>query len=229
MSGPASTSPVAVTPPGTSRLICVASAKYSRYSEGDVIELADGRLLLALSRKAGGSDFARGEMIGMFSLDAGLTWSDEPHLICAPFGDVIDVMSASLCRSPHGLHLFFLGRGPKAQQDTRVYQMISADDGQTWSDPARISQRDAYHVVNNARVIRTSGGRMLVPAAFVVGDISKRFNQQQIFCLYSDDDGRTWRESQVISKANEPLMEPGVTECADGSIFMNIRTKLGQV
>ena len=229
MSAPTATFPVAFTPPGTSRLICVASAKYSRYSEADIIELADGRLLLAVSRKAGGSDFARGEIIGMFSLDAGLTWSDESHVICAPFGDVIDVMSASFCRSPRGLHLFFLGRGPKAQQDTRIYQMISKDDGQTWSDPVRISQRDAYHVVNNARVIRTRGGRMIIPAAFVRGDISKRFNEQQILCLYSDDDGWTWRESQVISLPNEPLMEPGVTECADGSIFMNIRTTLGQV
>ena len=45
--------------------------------------------------------------------------------------------------------------------------------------------------------------------------------------LYSDDDGVTWQESNVLRSDGKPLMEPGVAECADGSVYMTIRTATG--
>src|SRR5881628_658603 len=98
--------------PGISRLISVASKEFPRYSEADVIELTDGRLLLAVGRKGGSEDFAKGTIIGLVSRDNGTTWDDKPHEIQGSFDDVGDVMSVSLCRSPRGIHLFFLARGP---------------------------------------------------------------------------------------------------------------------
>jgi hypothetical protein len=213
--------------PGTSRLILVANESYPRYSEADVVELKDGRLLLAVARKKGSSDFAAGEIIGMFSLDGGITWDDAPHVIDSPSDDVVDLMSVSFCRSPRGLHLFFLGRGKDAKRDTRVYQMISADEGATWSTRERISG-DGYHVVNNARVIRTSKGRIVIPCAHTNGPIDKEYDLQHVFCYFSDDDGKTWSRSNTLSLDGKPLMEPGVAECADGSLYMIIRTKTGK-
>src|SRR4051794_6845485 len=96
----------------TSRLICVASKQFPRFSEADVIALTDGSLLLALGRKDGASDFARGTIIGYFSRDRGNTWDDKPHVIQGLFDDVGDLMSVSFCRTPRAVHLFFLGRGP---------------------------------------------------------------------------------------------------------------------
>lgn len=138
-------------------------------------------------------------------------------------------MSVSFGRSKRGLHLFFLGRGRKATSDTRVYQMISSDEGKSWSEPVRISFRDGYHVVNNARVVRTASGRLTVPAAWVPGDIGKMFQQQRIFCYLWDDDGVTWRESNEVTLEGKALIEPGVAQCADGSIYMTIRTGLGHL
>ncbi len=213
--------------PGVSRLILRASEKYPRYSEADVIDLTDGRLLLAVGRKEGSADDARGSLIGLFSGDGGASWDDGPHVIQDPFDDAWGLMSVSLCRSPRGVHLFFLARGPDAKSDTRVYQILSSDEGKTWSRPQRISVRTSgYHIVNNARAIRTSRGRMIVPVAFC-DDIRRRFNGQIDFCLLSDDDGVTWREGESIALDGEPLMEPGVAECADGSLYMTIRTRLG--
>src|SRR5436190_17220902 len=94
--------------PGVSRLICVASRQYPRYSEADVIELNDGRLLLALGRKESASDFASSKIIGQFSLDRGLSWDERPHIIAEPFDDVTGIYSAGFCRSPRGVHLFFM-------------------------------------------------------------------------------------------------------------------------
>lgn len=192
-----------------------------------MIELSNGRLLLAVGRKSGASDFAVGTIIGMFSRDGGASWDDQPHEIQAAFEDVGDVMSISLCRSPRGIHLFFLARGPDAQRDTRIYQLLSSDEGKAWSQPPqRVSQRGGYHIVNNARVIRTRTGRMIVPVAFT-DDIKRRYDAMSVFVLCSDDDGQTWKSSNEIALKGEPLMEPGVAECGDASLYMTIRTKLG--
>src|SRR5438552_14648993 len=112
--------------PGVSRLILLSSKQYPRYSEGDIIELSDSRLLLAIGRKEDSSDYAQGSIIGKFSVDRGTSWDDEPHVILAPFDDAWGLMSVSLCRSPRGIHLFFLARGPQPKSDTRVYQIVSS-------------------------------------------------------------------------------------------------------
>lgn len=226
---PPQTRPSSDSLPGVSRLICRPTKQFPRYSEADVAVLADGRLLLAVARKNGNDDFARGEIVGMFSEDDGRTWDDRPHLILAPWADTTDLMSVSLFRTPRGLHLLFLARGADAQRDTRAYQILSADEGRTWADPVLVSVRPGYHIVNNARVIRSANGRILVPAAYVSGSISKEFNLQRVFCLYSDDDGRTWHESNELSLEGKALMEPDVAACADGSIYMTIRTALGHL
>ena len=85
---PQSPPPQISAPPGVSRLVLVADEKYPRYSEADIIALADKRLLLALARKEGASDFAKGTLIGLFSRDGGLSWDDQPHVIQQPFDDV---------------------------------------------------------------------------------------------------------------------------------------------
>jgi sialidase-1 len=221
--------PPPIALPGVSRRVLVATKEYPRFSEGDVVPLTDGRLLLAVGRKQGAGDFAAGTIIGLFSADDGLSWDDTPHAIRAPWDDVVDVMSVSFARTRRGLHLFFLGRGRKATSDTRIYQMISSDEGKSWGEPVRISTREGYHVVNNARVLQTAKGRLIVPAAWVAGDIGKQFQQQRVFCYFSDDDGVTWRESNEVVLEGKALMEPGVAECADGSIYMTIRTGLGHL
>lgn len=227
MTNPATAHSLLAPGPGASRLICVASKQFPRYSEADVIELNEGLLLLGVARKNGASDFARGEIITMASSDAGRTWSDEPTLVQSAFDDVGDLMSISFARTTRGLHLFFLGRGPKPTEDTRVYQMLSTDEGKTWNKPQRVSERRGYHIVNNARVIRTASGRLIVPCAYVPGDIHQLYKQQSIHCFLSDDDGQHWTVSNTLAIENEPLMEPGVVQCADGSLYMSIRTQAG--
>lgn len=218
---------------GTSRLICRSSSEYPRHSEADIIELTDGRLLLGWGRKSGGDDFSEGCLMGMYSEDGGRTWDQRPHILRSIWEDTIDVGGVSFCRSSRGVHLFFIGRdaiprGEDRQRGlTKVYQAISRNEGLSWSNPQAISSRKAYQILNNARVIRTSAGRMIAPIASVPGPIFDLYDQQRVHCLYSDDDGLTWSESNELALPDAPLMEPGVVECADGSIYMTIRTKLG--
>jgi len=192
-----------------------------------LIELTDGRLLYVWTRKQGTSDFDRGAVVGIYSADRGETWGSAPQVIVTPWEGKADVISVSLCRSPRGVHLFFLGNGLDQMCDLQVYQMISGDEGATWSAPERISEREGYYILNNARVQRLSSGRLLAPVAYVDGDILERFRTQRVFCLYSDDDGASWQQSAEMALEYNALMEPGVIECADGSVYMTIRTCLG--
>jgi Neuraminidase (sialidase) len=219
--------------PGTSRIISQATADYPRHSEADIITLADGRLLLGWGRKAGGDDFSEGCLMGMYSSDGGETWDGAPHVIRSVWDEVMDVGGVNFCRSPRGIHLFFIGRdaiAPGADRQrglTKIYQAISPDEGETWSYPVAISSRSAYQILNNARVIRCESGRLIAPIASVPGPIFDLYDQQRVHCLYSDDDGVTWRESNELALVDAPLMEPGVVVCGDGSLYMTIRTKLG--
>lgn len=216
-----------------SRIVSPATEKFPRHSEADVVELSDGRLLLAWARKTGGNDTAEGEIVGMYSSDGGMTWDDDPHSIRLPWSECRDAMSVSFCRTPRGLHLFFVGHdnvppGEDVEKGmTTIYQAISTDESASWSDPIAISSRNEFQVLNNARVVRTSTGRLLAPISAVDGPILERYDFQKIFCLLSDDDGLTWRESNQLEIEGVPLMEPGVAECSDGSIYMSIRTKKG--
>lgn len=212
--------------PGTTLLLTHATPDFPRHCEGDLIALADGRLLFAWGRKNGTSDFAAGVVLTTTSADGGLTW-DAPRVVMQPWAGKTDVMSVSLCRTPRGVHLFFLADGENQMGDLQVYQIISADEGESWSAPQLISARHGYYILNNARVQRTAAGRLLAPVAYVDRHIIEQYTRQRVCCLFSDDDGAIWRESNDLAHPDNALMEPGLIECADGSIYMTIRTSLG--
>lgn len=217
----------------TTSVIVAPTEEFPRHSEGDLVELKDGRLLFAWSRKVGGEDTSEGCIVGLISNDNGATWPGEPKVIRPVWDGVADVMSVSFCRSSRGLHLFFLARlanppsGNFYSGCNRVFQIISTDEGQTWSAPTAVSTRFAYTILNNARALRISTGRMILPVASVPGSIFDFYNEQRVYCLISDDEGQSWRESNELAIIGTGLMEPGVAESGDGSLYMSIRTKTG--
>ena len=79
-------------------------------------------------------------------------------------------MSASLlrltdARTPDGkrgagpIGLFYLVKNNLA--DLKVYLRVSGDEAATWGESTCVTERDGYHVMNNDRVARLSGGRLL--------------------------------------------------------------------
>jgi hypothetical protein len=71
-------------------------------------------------------------------------------------------------------------------------------------------------------------GRLLVPAA---KSLDERYRCTST-CFASDDEGRTWRRIAPYLNIPGPavgLQEPGIVECADGSLWMYARTDRGSV
>lgn len=131
-------------------------------------------------------------------------------------------MSVSFLRLRSGDLLFgFAVKNHKAL-DCRYYVRRSEDEGQTWSAPVLATPEEGYFIVNNDRLVQTSSGRLLVPVA---RSIDGRYHCVSS-CFLSDDGGETWRRRASYMGIPDPtgLQEPGIVECADGSLWMYMRT-----
>jgi len=208
------------------QIACPHSNQLPRHSEGDVVELADGRLLLAWTEFYGGyDDHAAAHISAKLSTDGGLTWG--PKSILQENVGGRNVMSVSLLRLESGPILFFYLL-KNSISDCQVWVRRSEDEAATWSAPSPVSSRTGYHVINNARVVQLSDGRLLAPVA-LTRDIESG-PPSRVFCYISDDEGATWRPGRGDAGfAGSPAQEPGVAEFFDGSGLMIIRTKLGRI
>ena len=90
--------------------VAPSTPEIPRKSEGDVVELADGRLFLAYMEFFGdGSDFAQTRLVAQESADGGLTWSGSRVLAETSPGDM-NVYSPNLARLEDGDILFLFLR-----------------------------------------------------------------------------------------------------------------------
>ena len=206
-----------------SSLVWQATAKNPRYTEGSIIELADGSLLFAATEfQNSGSDFAKAHIVGRTSSDSGVTWSDKRVLQKNTGG--LNVMSVTLRRVGSRIALFYLQKN--GFNDLDMYVRFSTDEAKSFGEPTLVTGDPGYHVVNNDRVTQLSSGRLLVPAASTA-DV-KSVNHFVSHCYISDDGGQTWRNGKGhVDAPKRGAMEPEVVELSDGRVLMIVRTQLG--
>ena len=208
-----------------STIVFPASAMHPRNSEGSVVELADGSLLLAVTQfMHGGSDFDKAHVVASRSFDDGRTWS-QPRILQPNTGDM-NVMSVTLRRlaSSDRIAMFYLQKN--GHDDLDLYVRFSDDEAASFGDPQLITAEPGYHVINNDRVLQLSSGRLLVPAASTP-DV-KTVNHFVCHCYVSDDEGQSWRAAPgSVDAEKRGAMEPELVELNDGRIMMLIRNQLG--
>lgn len=213
-------------------LVIEPSKAYPRNSEGDVVELKDGRLALVYTRFTGGrSDASKADLCIRTSSDAGKTWTDDRILV--PNEGKDNVMSVSIVRLESGeLLLGYLRKDGWDQ--CNFYVRRSTDELKTVGPPVRATTVDGYHVVNNDRMIQLDGGRLLVPAALhpCPDGTRKSWSGNAVpRTYYSDDGGKTWHADKTTIDPppyrNVTLQEPGVVELRGGKVWMWMRTRQG--
>jgi neutral ceramidase len=206
-----------------------------RNSEGDFIQLNDGRMLFVYTRFAsGGSDHDSAELVCRESSDEGETWSAANTPVIANEGG-LNVMSVSLLRLADGrIALFYLRKN--SLQDCRPVVRFSSDEAKTWSEPVQIISDDAigYYVLNNDRVIQLSSGRLVLPVALHHRPTWEKPDWRgQIGCYLSDDAGISWRRSETMQQAHDAggkrvtAQEPGIIELND-RLLLWVRTDAGE-
>lgn len=203
-----------------------ATDQFRRHTEGDMVRLKDGRWLMAYTRFEKAADTAQAEIVSLTSADGGKTWS-KPVVLQKNVGKK-NVMSVSLLRLASGKIIFVYLR-KNSLKDCVPYLRVSADEARTWSEPVRVTPDDGYHVLNNARVVQLSTGRLIAPVC-TMRNVWKPGDHGVTWCYFSDDEGKTWRKGKgCVDLPKRGAMEPGVVEKRDGSVFMILRTQLGRV
>jgi sialidase-1 len=215
-------------PESFSVMLADATADYPRNSEGDIIALRDGHLLACWSRFYGGAaDNAQAHIAARVSSDGGRTWG-EPFVLQENVGDE-NVMSGSFLRERESRDILLFYGVKNSTTDMKFHCRRSADEGQSWGEPVVVTASDVYHVMNNARVIQLSSGRILAPVEWTPEVWSAREHIRTVM-FYSDDGGRSWaRAPGEVDVPKRGAMEPGVVELRDGRLLQIIRTQLGQV
>lgn len=209
-------------------VIASPTAEHPRNSEGDVVALKDGTLLVGWTDFYGGApgDFARARISGARSTDGGRTWGDHFTLVENTGG--MNIMSVSFLRIRTGEILFFYCV-KNTKTDLKLYVRRSADEARTWSEPLRITPETGYHVMNNARAVQLQDGRIICPVAWTEEAIRKGEVYRSVM-YFSDDEGRSWARGKGETYCGQRgAMEPGVIELKDGRLLEIIRTQFGLI
>ena len=217
---------------GVTRLLCLPPGPGNpRNSEGDLLELDDGGLLLvwtAFSDGTGG-DHDPASLKLMRSNDGGASWSDPRTIVSAKEG--MNVMSATLRRLPDGrVALFYLRK--RSLVDCQPMVCFSTDEGLRWSPPVSIVAPDdvGYDVLNNDRVLVDPDGVLLVPVARHAGvGMGPDFAPAgRLRCYRSEDGGASWSSGAWAPEVpGVVLQEPGLFLGRDGALRMYARTNAG--
>jgi len=205
-----------------------------RNSEGDFIELRDGRVLFVYTHFTGGSsDHASAFLASRVSNDGGQTWSKEDQVVLSNEGG-FNIMSVSLLRLNNGdIALFYIRKN--SHRDCRPLMRVSKDEAQTWSDAVEvITDQIGYYVLNNDRVVQLENGRLICPVALHhLPEYEKPDWRGLLMCYLSDDLGKSWKRGKSVLKGARPdgsrvtLQEPGLIELQDGRLMMFARTDDG--
>ena len=114
-----------------------ASSSNPRNSEGDFVQLKDGRWLLIYPHFTGGvGDQAAAHLVGRRSEDGGRSWTTKDRLVLESDAGK-NIMLVSLLRMTDGrIAMFYLRK--ESLMDCRPWVRFSSGETETWSEPQRI-------------------------------------------------------------------------------------------
>ena len=126
-------------------------------------------------------------------------------------------MEVNFLRLHNGNLALFYCQKNTPTTDCRIMMRTSSDEGKTWINPKQLSPSGKYTGLTNGRSIMLRSGRILLEA----------YEGGFCYCVISDDDGETWRDSQHIKPAGGESYEDACIELKDGRVLMLMRTELG--
>lgn len=198
---------------------------------GGMVELNDGRVLLAYTRYTEQGE-ADGSVAARYSADRGHTWGNEFTLVDAPKVRAGDrYCHPSLLRLPNGQLLlsYIYGSGATPLFGHNYYRR-SADDGTTWGDQLILCPHAGYNIMHNDKLVLLSTGRIVAPIERQEIDAGDDHGGYVSYTVYSDDNGYSWRESRnTVNTLPVEAQEPHVVELKDGRLLMLMRTYSGYV
>lgn len=239
------------------QVLAPATALAYKNTEATAITLRNGDILLLWTeflntdllpaaeqppaRQRGRGDDGYARISGRLSQDGGRTWS-APWVVIDDHDAMLNVMSPALTRLADGRLLLAYswrsGGNPHpgyaiASGEAARRVRISADEGQSWSDPVRITPDDGgYHTGCHDRAYTLPSGRVLVQchSRFDQPGPPATWRRMTTWLAYSDDQGQSWHAATRLDEPRSPkgFAEGSLVQRGDGSLLMVLRTTLGQ-
>ena len=206
----------------------------ARNGEGDFYRLDDGRIMFAFTEYIGddGDDHAHAQISAVFSDDEGDSWYGRRTLFPMDEGSMNNMCVSFLKMENGEIGLFYGQKYRDAENNIcmRVRLRRSSDNAVTWTEPINCTSDGYYFVFENARVIRHSSGRIIIPVNCHNINDSAKAGEGVTWYFYSDDDGSTFYDSghrirnPFDDGAAYGLQETGVIEMENGRLFSFSRT-----
>ena len=224
-----------------SYFVCPPTLECPRHTEGDLIELKNGNLLLIWSEFHTGKaqDFAPSRISGKISTDRGKTWGATYVVIDEREGRH-PTPNVSLIYAENGNLLLTYTEVVAGRKHEGCDMLLrrSKDHGKTWSDSIIISE-DTEDVLAHAGKLfcRLSSGRIILSTRGYLREKKTDFGGvcRWPYALYSDDDGYTWKSGAFVPDPGlserlrliQNVNEPSIVELADGRLLMTMRSYAG--
>lgn len=200
-----------------------------RFESTDVVEIHSGILLAVLSNTYENAE--KSTIYKSYSYDHGVTWTS-PQNINLPFSSYrFTACNLFKVKSRIFLVMNRVAAVPGTKEGGIPAICYSDDNGYTWTKPHKMLNGGEKEIVlmNSRNVTRTKTGRVIIPIGS--GQFGK--NAHQISLIYSDNNGKTWLESQNcfggINTRQARFSEPSIGQLNDGRLIMLIRTTLGNI
>lgn len=172
-------------------------------------------------------DNAPCQITGRVSRDAGRTWSGRITIQENIGAD--NVKHPNLLRLPSGEVLFFFTLWDMAAQARSVWMRRSSDDCESWTPPRQITPPGGNYILDAGRVLLHSSGRVVLPI-YWAPELWTEKDHLEAFCYYSNDQGESWHWSRNRMRLpGRGAMEPAIVERKDGSLFVVLRSNLGEL
>jgi sialidase-1 len=220
---------------------------YKVYHIPGIVVTAKGTVLAWCEARQKGGDWDQIEILLRRSTDDGLTWS-EPRKIADvpgpktknPFSlvmknvdprDVTYNNPVLIADRDGTVHMLF------CLEYMRCFYQRSTDDGVSWSTPVEITGTfEAFRKDYDWKVLATgpdhgiqiANGRLVVPVWMSTGTGGNAHRPSVTATIFSDDQGKTWRASEIAVPCTEEWINPNETvaiELADGRVMLNVRSE----
>lgn len=205
-----------------------------RNDASSMVKLNDGSLLMSWSHFGGSdADHAFSQIALAKSVDNGRTWS-EPWLLPLDADRAQSTPSLNITNQGNVCMVLVSRRGTEESPlDAHISYRISTDNGLNWSVAEPLTEVHAGYVITTGdRTFRRSNGVLYHPYyTLLSGNGNSTTSVYEGNILRSTNGGVTWEVMDVHITDEVPnysVMEPGMTETADGKLLYYYRTTKGQ-